>query len=151
VAERDGQIQRLAQARDGQAALVAEGQAQIQELAQARDGLAAQVAERDEEIQRLKQVGDDQERLVVEMLEKIDSERNAKAKELIEQQRQTQHWLHHSNTLQQQLDERDQLIKQIEQQLAEQSYRQNLLDEEMVKAEAQIDLIKDILIREKAF
>lgn len=57
--------------------------------------------------------------------------------ELEEQQRQTLHWLHTNETLQKQINE--------------QQYRQELLDKELVKAEVQIDFIKDILIREKAF
>ena len=35
--------------------------------------------------------------------------------------------------------------------IAEKDKRQLLLDEELIKAEAQIELIKDILLREKAF
>jgi chromosome segregation ATPase len=42
-------------------------------------------------------------------------------------------------------------LQKLEQENAELAQRQQLLDEELIKAEAQIELIKDILIREKAF
>jgi len=40
-------------------------------------------------------------------------------------------------------------IANLQQQQQEQDYRQQLLDEEFVKAEAQVELIKDVLLREK--
>lgn len=43
-----------------------------------------------------------------------------------------------------------QKLAQMEQQRNELEHRQRLLDEELVKAEAQIELIKDVLLREKA-
>ena len=39
-------------------------------------------------------------------------------------------------------------IAEMEAELAEFAHRQRLLDDEMIKAEAQIDLIKDVLLRE---
>ena len=49
------------------------------------------------------------------------------------------------------LAQRQAEIKLLEQHNNELEYCQRLWDEEMIKAEAQIGLIKDILIRDKAF
>ncbi|MEI6334674.1 MAG: hypothetical protein WCS87_08960, partial [Methylococcaceae bacterium] len=49
---------------------------------------------------------------------------------------------------QRQLEEMQKRIQQLEGQNAEFALRQSLLQEEIVRAEAQIDLIKDVLLRE---
>tara|TARA_R110001583_G_scaffold129593_3_gene281376 strand:- start:6506 stop:7864 length:1359 start_codon:yes stop_codon:yes gene_type:complete len=54
-------------------------------------------------------------------------------------------------TFQHQSQLQQQKIEELEQQFEEKNFRNQLIDKEMIKAEAQIDLIKDILIREKAF
>ena len=52
---------------------------------------------------------------------------------------------------QRQLEQKQEEIEKLDQRLAELNQRLPMLDDEFVKAEAQIELIKDILIREKAF
>tara|TARA_R110001583_G_scaffold158168_1_gene310094 strand:- start:7337 stop:8644 length:1308 start_codon:yes stop_codon:yes gene_type:complete len=55
------------------------------------------------------------------------------------------------STFQHQSRLQQQKIEELERQFEEKDFRNQLIDKEMIKAEAQIDLIKDILIREKAF
>lgn len=49
------------------------------------------------------------------------------------------------------MEEQRNQIERLSEEDGEKEYRQQQIEEEMVKAEAQIELIKDILIREKAF
>ncbi len=46
------------------------------------------------------------------------------------------------------LEDARQQIQQLEQEASESLHRQQLLHEELIKAEAQIELIKDLLLRE---
>jgi hypothetical protein len=54
------------------------------------------------------------------------------------------------SALQAQLDEARQQLEASGQQQQEQAARQQLMQEELVKAEAQIELIKDLLLRESS-
>jgi hypothetical protein len=59
--------------------------------------------------------------------------------------------LAHIEKLTQEGIDREARILQLESERAEMDHRQRLLDDELVKAEAQIELIKDVVLREKAF
>lgn len=59
--------------------------------------------------------------------------------------------LAHIEGLVQTAGERDRQLADLQTQRAELEARQHLLDQEIVKAEAQIELIKDVVLREKAF
>ncbi len=112
-------------------------------------------------MEQLRQVRDEQVHLhqgYQEQVESVSNEKQALEKthavlqdQFVEQQRQTQYWNEEAEKRQQEGEERRKRIEQLEQQLTEQDHRQRLLDEEILKAEAQIELIKDILLREKAF
>jgi hypothetical protein len=137
AAEGQGQIQQLTQARDEQAKLAAEWQAQIQQLSQARNEQAKLAAEGQAQIQQLTQARDEQAKLAAESqahIQQLTQARDEQASLAAERQRQ--------------LDEMQQRLKQIEGQNAEFAKHQTLLQEEMVRAEAQIELIKDVLLRE---
>lgn len=71
--------------------------------------------------------------------------------ELAEQQRQTKSLLEDLGRQRAESEALRQQVDQLQVQVAERDQRQRLLDEELLKAEAQIDLIKDVIIREKAF
>ena len=127
----------LTQARDEQAKLAAEQQEQIEalskekiELTAARDALAKEKTE-------LVQARDEQTKLAAErkaQLDKITAERDQAQKTTNERQKA--------------LDQAQQQIKTLESDASENLQRQQLLQEELIKAEAQIELIKDLLLRE---
>ena len=48
-------------------------------------------------------------------------------------------------------DDNDQKVVSLEKQNQELRYCQSLLDEEILKAEAQLELVKDVVLRDKAF
>lgn len=83
----------------------------------------------------------DQHKSALDTANKAKIDQQTRAGELAKQLQAVQH----TGQLQQQK------IEQLEQQLTDKDFRNQLIDQEMIKAEAQIDLIKDILIREKAF
>jgi len=127
----------LTQARDEQAKLATERQAQFDqltkekaELATARDALA-------KDNTALTQARDEQSQLATErkaQLDKITAERDQLQKSLNENKKA--------------LEGAKQQIQQLEEEASESLHRQQLLHEELIKAEAQIELIKDLLLRE---
>lgn len=96
---------------------------------------------------QLTQERDDQARLHLENIKWVES-LNLKVKEkdleidLLKQQ---------TAETQQQVEHWQQKVESMESQILEKNHRQHLLDNELVKAEAQIELIKDVLLREKEF
>jgi hypothetical protein len=137
AAERQTQIQQLTRVQDEQVKLAAERQTQIQQLTQARDELTKLAAERQTQIQQLTQARDEQTKVAAEQqteIQQLTQVRDEQVKVAAERQRQ--------------LDEMQKRLKQIEGQNAEFATRHTLLQEEVVRAEAQIDLIKDVLLRE---
>ena len=55
------------------------------------------------------------------------------------------------SSLQASRDDNEQKVVSLEKQNQELRYRQSLLDEEILKAEAQLELVKDVVLRDKAF
>ena len=127
----------LTQARDEQTKLASERQTHIDalvkeksELATAHDALAKDKTE-------LTKTRDEQTKLANErkaQLDKITAERDQVQKSVAEHKKS--------------LDNAQQQIKTLENETSESQQRQQLLQEELVKAEAQIELIKDLLLRE---
>ncbi|QFG28870.1 hypothetical protein F6476_06445 [Pseudomonas umsongensis] len=127
----------LAKARDEQAKLASECQAQIDtlskekaDLTSARDALAKEKTE-------LTKTRDEQTKLAIEgkvQLDKITAERDQVQKSVAEQKKT--------------FDNAQLQIKTLENEASESLHRQQLLQEELIKAEAQIELIKDLLLRE---
>ena len=137
VADAHTQVAQLTQARDEQAKLAADRQAQVQKLAQVRDEQTRQVADAHAQVQQLTQARDAQSKLAAErqtQIEALTHARDEQAKLVTEQQRQ--------------LDEARLKLEQMEVQNSAFSTHQTLLQDELVRAEAQIDLIKDVLLRE---
>ena len=127
----------LTQARDEQAKLATERQQQVEalekqkaELTAARDALA-------KEKTALTQARDEQAKLATEhktQLDKVTTEHDQVQKTANERQKA--------------LEQAQQRIKTLENEASENLQRQQLLQEELIKAEAQIELIKDLLLRE---
>ena len=103
---------------------------EIKKLINEQDKLAQ---ERQAQIEQLTQLKDEQDKLAQERQAQID-QLNQDRDEALEEVNISKN-----------------RIQDLERQLSESVHRQDLLDNEFIKAEAQIELIKDILIREKAF
>ena len=156
--ERQVQIQQLTQTRDAQTKVAAEQQAQIQQLTQARDAQSKLAEERQVQIQQLTQTHDAQTKLATERQTQLEQAAKAKsdqAKLAAECQQQVEQLTKArdeqaklATERRQQLDEMQKRLQQLEGQNAEFASRQTLLQEQVVRAEAQIDLIKDVLLRE---
>jgi hypothetical protein len=141
----------LTQARDEQTKLAAERQALIETLTQERDDRAKQAQDKQTQLEALTQANKTLAQENVTLVEKQDALTN-ETTPLIqardEQIRISNQYKDELNHLQSQLQQKEELIANLESQLAENDIRQRLLNEEMIKAEAQIDLIKDVLLRE---
>ncbi len=122
------EVAELTQARDAQAKLAAERQGDIVALQQDLDAKSIKVAE-------LTQARDVQAKLAMERQDKI-----------VHLQQQLKDSSHEKDAI---IAEKENKIDCLETELNETHHRQKLLDEEMLKAEAQIDLIKDLLLREE--
>ncbi|MFC1524554.1 6-hydroxymethylpterin diphosphokinase MptE-like protein [Thermodesulfobacteriota bacterium] len=116
-------VDRVSEIRDQQAKLTGELQKQIEQLTKARDEQAKLANERQVQITKLSKEFDQQMKVVAEVKNQL---------------RQTQRIS----------QEKDKRMMDMETKLAETAKRQDLLDEEIIKAEAQVNLLKDVLLRE---
>jgi len=166
--ERQEQIQQLTQARDEQRALASEGQVRIDTLQQERDAAIKQLAEQKTQLEQAQQAKAAQEKVSAErlaQLEQITKARDEQSKlagerlgqiEALKQLAQQVEQLtlakaeleKEKSALTGRLGEAQKRLQQQETDNQESSHRQQLMHEELVRAEAQIDLIKDLLLRE---
>lgn len=121
AAERQTQIDQLIKARDEQARLAAECQQQVEQLTKAKEEQTQLAADRHAQLEQITKARDDQLLLLSDKKRELD-----RAHKLSQ--------------------ERAERITQLEAELAEMGLRQNYLNQEMIKAEAQISLIKDVLL-----
>ncbi|SFI58238.1 hypothetical protein [Nitrosomonas sp. Nm34] len=121
-------------------ALKAEKEALIQE----RLKLSAQFDAIKQEVTKLNRVCDEQGTLAHQRLAQIDILTQDQA----EQTKLVAQYKTELEQLQLKLRQSSVRITQLESELAENNTRQHLINEEMIKAEAQIELIKDVLLRE---
>ena len=161
----DQEVAALTQARDAQAKLAAERQQQIEALHQTKAALEQErtslSARRDalaQEVAAVNQARDAQAKLATERQQQIEALHQAKA--VLEQEKSAlvsrNGVLERDNAgLAARITETEGRIKQkedkiihLEQDLAEREMRQHMLNDEITRAEAQIDLIKDVLLRE---
>jgi hypothetical protein len=112
----------LAEVHDEQSQLVAERQAQVVALTKEKTALLEELKVLGEEIITLRKTRDEQARIATEVHNEFEH-------------------------LQSKLQLREIHVVKLESELAERDVRQRMLNEEMIKAEAQIDLIKDVLMR----
>ena len=123
IAERKEQLEQLVQARDVQTQLVAKHQAELEQLKAEMTQKSSCVIELEGKVSQLTTAHNEQRRLAIEreaQIEKMTAARESEAK----------------------------LRAELESQLAELQQRQTLMAEQMYRAEGQIDLITDVLLRE---
>ena len=116
------EINALKQGLDAQSQLVAERQAQVVALTKEKTALLEELKVLGGEIMALRKTRDEQARIATEVHNEFEH-------------------------LQSKLQLREIHVVKLESELAERDVRQRMLNEEMIKAEAQIDLIKDVLMR----
>jgi hypothetical protein len=144
--ERQNQIEALIQTKDEQARL-------IHQLTVAKAEAEKQAGERQNQIAALIQAKDEQARLASERIQQIEELTVAKTeaeKQAGERQKQIAALTQAKDEQVKLAEARLQRIKQLETELADTQARQSILNEEMIKAEAQINLIKELLLEEGA-
>ena len=170
--ERQKGIDALTQERDQFAKQLAERQTQLEALTKAKAAIeqekTALLQSRDSlsnELKATQQVRDQQAQQATERQAHIDAatlERDQFAEQAAERQKQLEALTQtleqqelsiiHSNTerdqLQVQLNQQEDVMIKLKDQYSESDMRQRLLNDEMLKAEAQLELIKDVLLRE---
>jgi hypothetical protein len=147
------EIQQLVQARDELVRLADERMQQIEQLTLAKAEAEKQAGERQNLIKELIQSKEEQVKLAADRLQQIEQLTVAKAeaeKQAGERQNQISALTQARDEQIKLVEDRLQRIKQLETQLAEMDTRQTMLNEEMIKAEAQIDLIKEMLFKERS-
>ncbi|WP_036253114.1 hypothetical protein [Methylobacter sp. BBA5.1] len=145
------EIQQLVQAKDEQAQLAAERMQQIELLTIAKAETKKQADERQNQIAALIQAKDEQARLADERMQRIEQLTVAKAeaeKQAGERQNQIAALIQAKDDQEKLSADRLQRIKQLETELTDTQARQSILNEEMIKAEAQINLIKELILEE---
>lgn len=147
AADRASQIERLNQGKAQAEQAANERAAQIEQLTGVRDEQAALAAERVTQLQALTQAHDERGRLHEHAARAAESLHEANAKLKAESVA-----LHGANDeLRKKVENLEAAHAEMRQQVADSDTRQRLLDNEILKAEAQLELIKDVLIREKNF
>jgi len=137
VAEKQSQLQQVNQAKEQQAKLATKRQTQIDVLTAERDTQAKAMAEKQSQLQQVNQAKEQQAKLATKLQTQIDvltAERDTQAKAVTDS---------HKN--------KDLAIATLTQEKDELILRLTLLDTEIVRVEAQLELVKDVVLREKAF
>ncbi len=153
AAERATQLQQMTQQRDEQTKLAADAKTQIDSLSQAKAAAEKLAAERASQLQQMTQQRDEQTKLAAERQQNIEAlgreraqlitERDGAAKErasLVAARDEQTKAAHAAR----------QRLAGLEAEMADVLARHGLLQEELVKAEAQIELIADLLLRQPA-
>jgi hypothetical protein len=165
AADRDVQIETLIQERNAQATLLAEQKHELLQLVGMRQEESKLIAELSRQLEDANQACTEQARLAVERLTKIQelTQRLAeKTKKLSDFETQVQHAqetaIKQANVAKEKQTALEQCLKanaaqavhisRLESERGELERRQDWLDQEMVKAEAQLELIKDVLLRQ---
>ena len=151
--------------RDQQTQLANDRQAHIDALTQERDQFARQAVERQEQLEVLtqaKSVVEQEKTSLIQSRDDLSNEVSA-LNHALEQQvqlandRQSQidaltqerdQFARQAVERQEQLEQYEAVMAKLKDQYAESDIRQRLLNDEMFKAEAQLELIKDVLLRE---
>lgn len=144
AAEHLAQLEQLTEAHDTKARLADELQASFIQLQQEKENLFNLAAERLAQLEQLTIAQDEQTVRVQEQQSQISELTTARN----EQNRLAEERQAECNSLKIRLQETESSKAMLESQLAELEHRQQLMNEEMVKAEGQIELIKDLLLRE---
>lgn len=128
--QRQAKLDQTIKARDELAGLVAQLQTQFDKVKEDKNSKLQQVRDLEEKLKNAIEIQNAETKLVEELKTQVD-----KAKRSVTEQTKV-------------ADDRQQRIYQLENQLAELEQNQKVFLEEMSRAEGQIDLIKDVLLRE---
>ncbi len=147
------QLQTMTAQRDEQAARATAAESRLEGLGDevatlARDKEALDQL-RDEQARQLAALRAEIEQLRAEQARLQDEKRASEASREEQARRGANELIGSLDRAEQKLRAQQQRIDQLEYELSESSSRQRLLDEELVKAEAQLDLVKDLLLREQ--
>jgi FkbM family methyltransferase len=135
--EQKNLLEQAAKARDEQARLAAERLAQLDQATKA-------AAEHKQQLDLASKARNEQARLAAELQKQVDQLSKAR-----DEQKKLAHVKQlEIDKLATLLQETQSRIVQLDSQLAEKNVRERLLNEEMTKAENQLELLKDILLRE---
>jgi chromosome segregation ATPase len=153
AAERATQLHQMTEQRDAQTKLATDAKTQIDSLSQAKAAAEKLAAERASQLQQMTQQRDEQTKLAAERQQNIEAlgreraqlitERDGAAKErasLVAARDEQTKAAHAAR----------QRLAGLEAEMADVLARHGLLQEELVKAEAQIELIADLLLRQPA-
>ncbi len=153
--ERNTQIQQLTEEKDHQSQLAKNGEIQVQQLTKAMNELSLLAEEREVQIQQLTREKNEQSKLAIDRgaeIQKLTNQRNDHTSHIEELQKRIETLRQEKDKLIQEknasIQESNEKIFKLENALLETKHRQKLLDQEIIKAEAQIDLVTDILLRE---
>lgn len=152
VAERQQQIERLTEVRAGQEKQLAAFQEQLDELEKARTEALKRI---EEYKSRLGAAGEEKKKLqeTYENQSKLEAEHRKQIEELTKTRKEQVDLAANRQAeivkLKAALQEAETGKKQLQSQINELMERQQMMNEELVKAEGQIDLIKDVVLREQ--
>ena len=141
----------IVQARDEQIHLAAERQVQIETLSHELSNNAQQAQQQKSQIEGFIQTNaefNQEKSAFAEQHEQLKNELAAHKQTLDQQALSIIQSITERDQLQAQLDQHEAVMVKLKDQYAESDIRQRLLNDEMFKAEAQLELIKDVLLRE---
>jgi hypothetical protein len=151
--ELTGQLQEVSEQRDQQAARAAAAERRAEDLSNELASLLlakqAQVELVQAKSRQLAEVSEALERLRDESRRLQAEQRQLEASHEEQSQRGSSELMMSLDQAEQRILAQQQKIDQLEYELSESSSRQRLLDEELIKAEAQLELVKDLLLRER--
>jgi len=144
IKEQGSQVLKLKALHAEQDKLLEDRNAQVEQLTNTRDGQLEKIKEQGSQVLKLKALHAEQERLL--------EDGDAQIKQLKEVRAQQSEKLNEHNYGREELENRikhkDKRIGEQAEKLTEQDVLQKSLNEEIIKAEAQIELIRDVLLRE---
>lgn len=127
-------------------------QDKLEQIPLTKDEAVRLASERQQQITQLTKAGYEQAKLSEELqkqFEKVQQTLQEKNKRIADlETKQAEEFQKQLEKMQRSLQEKNKRIDDLETKIAERTYREQLLDNEMIKAEAQLDLIKDVLMRE---
>jgi len=144
--DRHAKIQKLTQERDEQGKLAIQYKDDLDKATQQASEQEKLATERHAQAQKLAQERDEQTKLAAQNKADLDKA----LQQVAELQKLSADHKVLLDKLSRQNQERGTRIIHLEREHAELNKRQAWLDQEMIKAEAQVDLIKDVLLRERA-
>ncbi len=148
---RQSQVDKIAKERDEQRKLADDRQVQIGQLIKARNKQTQQAKRRQDEAAQVVKALDEQRKLADDrqvQIGQLTKARDEQRKLADDRQVQLGQLTEERNELKLLAEQRQDQIHQLKVSMDEMEHRQKLFVEEMIRVEGQIDLIKDVLLRE---